>query len=58
LINDLEVSTTDPTHEEMGITKTVKDTKPKMMIFDSKKPIANAPQGTIKVTMKSDLIPI
>lgn len=29
-----------------------------MMIFDSKKPIANAPDGTIKTTMKSDLIPM
>jgi hypothetical protein len=29
-----------------------------MMMFDPKKPIANAPDGTIKVTSKSELIPM
>jgi len=59
LIEDLEVASTEPTHEEADVVpKADKNQKPKMMIFDTKKPIANAAEGTIKTTMKSDLIPL
>jgi len=44
LINDLESSSQQPTGEDsFSVPKAVTDNKPKMMIFDTKKPIANAP---------------
>lgn len=44
MISDLETSSLEPTMEDkFSVPKAVKDDKPKMMIFDSKKPMVNAP---------------
>jgi len=58
LISDLEEASFEPTYETTDVPKAKQPSGPAMMIFDSKKPIANAPEGTIKTTMKSDLIPM
>ena len=48
----------EPVSEVIPVPVAAKSTGPKMMMFDPKKPIANAPDGTIKVTSKSELIPM
>ena len=44
LIDDLESSSNTPTGEDaFAVPKAVTNNKPKMMMFDPKKPMANAP---------------
>ena len=57
LIDGLEESSHYPNNEIVPVPRAEKAV-PMKMIFDTSKPLQNAPQGSVKTTMKSDLIPM
>lgn len=57
MIEELDVAAHEPTLDT-EIKKVTENPGPMKMMFDANKPIANAPQGTIKVAKKSELIPL
>lgn len=57
LIEELDVESKEPI-EDVPVAKAEQNPGPMKLVFDATKPIANAPEGTIKTTMKSDLIPM
>ena len=59
LIDGLEESTHYPIHDDGTIpVPRAEKAVPMKMIFDTSKPLQNAPEGSVKTTFKSDLIPM